>query len=77
MLAEFDLLLPGSLPEALEMLAEHGPELAPLAGGTNVVVDLRSGRHCPAQAAGSEPAARCRVLRVHRREHGDRSAARR
>jgi CO/xanthine dehydrogenase FAD-binding subunit len=48
MLAEFDFLMPRSLPEALQMLAEHGPALAPLAGGTNVVVDLRSGRHCPA-----------------------------
>jgi carbon-monoxide dehydrogenase medium subunit len=47
MLAEFDMLVPATLPEALQMLAEHGAAAAPLAGGTNVVVDLRSGRHCP------------------------------
>jgi aerobic carbon-monoxide dehydrogenase medium subunit len=48
MLAEFDVLTPKTLPEALQMLAEQGARVAPLAGGTNVVVDLRSGRHCPA-----------------------------
>jgi CO/xanthine dehydrogenase FAD-binding subunit len=48
MLAEFDMLMPKSLPEALQMLAERGAALAPVAGGTNVIVDLRSGRHCPA-----------------------------
>ncbi len=47
MLPEFDLYLPTSLQEALECLAEHAPDTAPLAGGTNLVVDLRSGRHAP------------------------------
>ncbi len=45
MLPEFDLLSPRTLPEALQQLAAAGA--APLAGGTNVVPDLRSGRHCP------------------------------
>ncbi len=45
MLPEFDLLRPRSLPEALEMLAES--DVMPIAGGTNVVVDLRAGKHRP------------------------------
>lgn len=48
MLPEFNLLMPQTLPEALKMLAEGAPEAAPLAGGTNLIVDLRSGRCHPA-----------------------------
>ncbi len=47
MLPEFDLYMPQSLREALECLVEHAPNAAPLAGGTNLVVDMRSGRHAP------------------------------
>jgi len=47
MLAEFDLLTPKVLPEALRMLAESDTPVAPVAGGTNLVVDLRSGRYRP------------------------------
>lgn len=47
MLPEFDLLTPQTLPEGLEMLAEGAPEAMPLAGGTNLIVDMRSGRHRP------------------------------
>jgi len=47
MLPEFNLLMPQTLPEALEMLAEGAPEVVPLAGGTNLIVDMRSGRHRP------------------------------
>lgn len=47
MLPEFELLLPKTLPEALGLLAAHAPDVAPLAGGTNLVPDLRSGRHTP------------------------------
>ncbi len=43
MLPEFDLLMPETLPEALEMLVEAAPDVAPLAGGTNLIVDLRGG----------------------------------
>ena len=46
MLPEFDLLMPKTLPEALEMLAE-GAQVAPLAGGTNLIPDMRSGYHSP------------------------------
>jgi carbon-monoxide dehydrogenase medium subunit len=41
---EFDLLIPKTLAEALEMLARYGSEAAPIAGGTNVVVGMREGR---------------------------------
>jgi CO/xanthine dehydrogenase FAD-binding subunit len=47
MLPEFDLLMPQTLPEALEMLAAGAPEIVPLAGGTNLIVDMRSGRYRP------------------------------
>ena len=47
MLAEFDLVMPGDLAEALDILAADGGGDAgtlPLAGGTNLVVDLRARR---------------------------------
>jgi carbon-monoxide dehydrogenase medium subunit len=47
MLPEFDLLRPRALPEALALLAEHAPDVMPLAGGTNVIVELRDGHRCP------------------------------
>lgn len=47
MLPEFDLLMPQTLSEALEMLAKGTPQAVPLAGGTNLIVDMRSGRHRP------------------------------
>jgi CO/xanthine dehydrogenase FAD-binding subunit len=43
MLAEFDLWRPQTLPEALALLADQAPEAKPLAGGTNILVDLRDG----------------------------------
>jgi CO/xanthine dehydrogenase FAD-binding subunit len=39
---EFDLLMPATLDEALSFLAEH-PDVAPIAGGTNVLVGMREG----------------------------------
>ena len=47
MLPEFDLLMPRTLPEALDVLAENAPHIAPIAGGTNLIVDMRAERHCP------------------------------
>ncbi len=41
MLPEFELLRPASLDEALDLLARYGPDARPLAGGTNVLVELR------------------------------------
>jgi len=47
MLPEFNLLMPKTLAEALEMLIDHAPDVAPLAGGTNLIPDMRGGRHRP------------------------------
>ncbi len=47
MLPEFDFLTPNSLAEALAWLAQRAGDAAPVAGGTNIVPDLRSGRHAP------------------------------
>lgn len=46
MLPAFDLLRPCTLPEALDMLADR-PDVMPLAGGTNLIVDLRDRRVRP------------------------------
>jgi carbon-monoxide dehydrogenase medium subunit len=67
MLPEFNLLMPRTLPEALEMLAEAGPEGMAVAGGTNLIVDMRGGYHSPSvliNIAGLEE------LRGVRRENG-------
>jgi carbon-monoxide dehydrogenase medium subunit len=48
MLSEFDLLVPENLSEAIQMMSEKAPDAAPVAGGTNLIVDLRSGKHTPA-----------------------------
>lgn len=45
MLPEFDLLRPKTLPEALDMLT--GADVMPIAGGTNVIADLRAEKHHP------------------------------
>ncbi len=47
MLPEFNLLMPKTLPEALEMLADGAPDVMPLAGGTNLIPDMRGGYHSP------------------------------
>jgi probable selenate reductase FAD-binding subunit len=47
MLPEFDLLIPESLHQALEWMQTETRPANPLAGGTNLVVDMRSGRHAP------------------------------
>jgi carbon-monoxide dehydrogenase medium subunit len=41
MLPEFELLKPASLGEALELLARYATDARPVAGGTNVIVELR------------------------------------
>lgn len=46
MMPEYDLLLPKTLLEALDY-AKTNPKLELIAGGTNMVVDLRSGRRSP------------------------------
>lgn len=47
MLPQFDLLMPETLPEALEMLSERAPDARPLAGGTNLIPDMRGGAYRP------------------------------
>ncbi len=47
MLPEFELLMPQTLPEALDMLAEGAPDVTPLAGGTSLLVDMRGGLRRP------------------------------
>ncbi len=67
MLPEFDLLRPQTLPEALALLAEQAPEVMPLAGGTNVIVELRDGHPCPQCLM---DVSRLRELRGIRRDDG-------
>jgi len=45
--ADFSYHRPGALSEALEFLAENGRETKILAGGTDVMVDIRSGELSP------------------------------
>lgn len=47
MLPEFNLMMPQTLPEALDLLAEAAPDVMPLAGGTNLIPDMRDGRYRP------------------------------
>ncbi len=48
MIPEFDLYMPRTLSEALALLADNGPEALPIAGGTNLIPDMRGGRRRPA-----------------------------
>jgi carbon-monoxide dehydrogenase medium subunit len=43
-LPEFELLMPETLAEALDLLDKQAPDVVPLAGGTNLIVDLRDRR---------------------------------
>jgi carbon-monoxide dehydrogenase medium subunit len=47
MLANFEFLAPQTLAEALAALHTYGEEAAPLAGGTNLLLSLRSGQRQP------------------------------
>ncbi len=65
MLPEFDLLRPETLPEALDMLTGAGA--MPIAGGTNVIADLRAEKHHPKALV---DLSRLAELRGIRRENG-------
>jgi len=67
MLPQFELLMPETLSEALEMLADRGPNVRALAGGTNLIPDMRAGTQRPGALVNVEglPA-----LRGIRREDG-------
>jgi carbon-monoxide dehydrogenase medium subunit len=67
MLPEFDLFRPRTLPEALALLAEQAPNVMPLAGGTNVIVELRNGHTCPSKLI---DVSKLRELRGIRRDDG-------
>jgi len=61
-----DVLLPRTLDEALEMKVEH-PEAVPIAGGTDLMVELNFDRRRPALMM---DVSRLPELRRWRREHG-------
>ena len=67
MLPEFDLFRPHTLPEALAMLAEQAPDVMPLAGGTNVIIELRDGHSSPKMLMDMS---KLRELRGIRRDDG-------
>jgi CO/xanthine dehydrogenase FAD-binding subunit len=54
MLPEFDLLMPETLSEALEMLSQGAPETVPLAGGTALLPDMRGRTRRPAKLVNVE-----------------------
>ena len=65
MLSEFELEIPGNLDEALDILATgDGASVMPLAGGTNVLVDIRSRRNVPDRLVGISNIAELRRLDV-------------
>lgn len=72
MLPEFELVRPRSLSEALQVLAAGSPEVLPIAGGTNLTVDMRSGRHEPRVVVDIE---QLPELKGIRRENGQVCAA--
>jgi carbon-monoxide dehydrogenase medium subunit len=67
MLPKFDFLRPNTLSEALAMLAEHAPDVVPLAGGTNLIVEMRDGHRSPKKLM---DVGRLRELRGIRRDDG-------
>lgn len=67
MLPEFDLISPQTLPEALDILAEGSPDIHPLAGGTNLIVEMRSGYMRPSMVVN---VAKLDELRGIQRENG-------
>jgi CO/xanthine dehydrogenase FAD-binding subunit len=67
MLPEFDFLRPHTLPESLAMLADQAPVVMPLAGGTNLIVELRDGHSSPKRLM---DVGRLRELRGIRRNDG-------
>lgn len=64
---DFDLVQPKSLTAALDVLAQNDPNLRPLAGGTDMLVDIRSGRAAPDVLVSLQDVAELRGIR---RENG-------
>ncbi|MGD2147563.1 MAG: xanthine dehydrogenase family protein subunit M [Anaerolineae bacterium] len=67
MLPRFELLMPESLPEALMLLGDGEPDISPLAGGTNLIPDMRSGKRRPGVLVNVQG---LRELREIRRDDG-------
>ncbi len=67
MLPRFELLMPETLSEALEMLTSRAPDVRPLAGGTNLIPDMRAGTCRPTTVVNVD---RLSELRGIRRENG-------
>jgi CO/xanthine dehydrogenase FAD-binding subunit len=65
MYAEFDLDMPETLADALEALAgAGGREISPLAGGTNLIVDIRVRREWPERVVSLGKIAELRGIRA-------------
>jgi xanthine dehydrogenase FAD-binding subunit len=59
----FELRIAASLPDALEYLSRHGDETAVLAGGTDLVIRIRSGREVPPRVLDISRLDELRVIR--------------
>jgi len=59
----FDLHVAASLTDALEYLSRHGDETAVLAGGTDLVIRIRSGREVPPRVLDISRLSELRVIR--------------
>ncbi len=59
----FELHIATSLPEALEYLSRHGHETAVLAGGTDLIIRIRSGREVPPRVLDISRLGELRVIR--------------
>ncbi len=64
MYADFELVIPETLDEALAALAEGDGETRALAGGTNMIVDLRARRATPARLVGLGKIEALRGIRI-------------
>ncbi|MBL6932148.1 MAG: xanthine dehydrogenase family protein subunit M [Rhodospirillales bacterium] len=60
---EYELDIPQSLDEALNALAsDNGSSVTPLAGGTNLIIDIRSRRERPARVVGLDYVSELRAI---------------
>jgi len=71
----FELHIAASLPDALEYLARHGEETAVLAGGTDLIIRIRSGREVPPRVLDLSRLNELRIIREESGGDGDRGRA--
>ena len=62
MLCEFDYLAPRNLPELFDALAAGGPDARILAGGTDLLVNVRAGLVTPKTVIDIKKSPGCRGL---------------